>query len=99
MHSSMQEGRLGVSQRYVSVSGSGSSTGALRKAGPPLQCGVQNSRRTSLFYHSIIHIKVDSFSALVRRERRGAHFMSIRPVHWRRKWSIPPAADEQEFTF
>ncbi|MEQ2242512.1 hypothetical protein ILYODFUR_036537 [Ilyodon furcidens] len=50
--------------------------------------------RTSRLYHSIIHIKVGSFSALVHRERRGAHFMSIRLLA-----VIPPAADEQKFSF
>ncbi|MEQ2235140.1 hypothetical protein ILYODFUR_038598, partial [Ilyodon furcidens] len=49
---------------------------------------------TSRLYHSVIRIKVGSFSALVCRGRRGAFFMSIRL-----RDVIPPAADEQEFSF
>ncbi|MEQ2253792.1 hypothetical protein ILYODFUR_036128 [Ilyodon furcidens] len=46
------------------------------------------------FYHSVIRIKVGSFPALVCRGRRGAFFMSIRL-----RDVIPPAADEQKFSF
>ncbi|MEQ2289102.1 hypothetical protein AMECASPLE_029621 [Ameca splendens] len=55
---------------------------------------LHDSGRMSRLYHSVIRIKLGSFSALVCREWRGALFMSIRLCA-----VIPPAADEQKFIF